>query len=79
VHKVQFISKEQKHLNIISTAGMIHTFTILTTIIGNQCCELVIIPVTCKRGIRVLQEPTLFSKTIQLSSAVKYFGAAVRG
>jgi hypothetical protein len=36
--------------------------------------KMVIIPVTRKRNIKGLKEPILFSKTIQLSSEVKYLG-----
>jgi hypothetical protein len=36
--------------------------------------KTVIIPFTRKRDTRGLREPTLFSKTIQLSSEVKYLG-----
>jgi hypothetical protein len=32
------------------------------------------VPFTRKRDIRELKEPTLFSKTIQLSTEVKYLG-----
>jgi hypothetical protein len=35
---------------------------------------MVIIPVTRKRNMRGLKEPTTFGKTIQLSSEVKYLG-----
>jgi hypothetical protein len=35
---------------------------------------MVVIPFTRKRVIRGLKEPTLFNKTIQLSSEVKYLG-----
>jgi hypothetical protein len=35
---------------------------------------MVVIPFTRKRNIKGLKEPILFSKTIQLSSEVKYLG-----